>query len=175
MRCRNARAGVAQIYVSAPGARVDRPRRELKAFRKEHLAPGESTTITFELDQRAFAHWSSTGWTTSSGEYVIEVGASSRDVIERATVHFEIPAASAPLRADSTLDEWNAHSVGRPVLQSLFDQFGGTPSELVDPQLRAMAGPMPLARIISIAAGIDGNAIVSNLLTEVEQRTPSPN
>ena len=42
--------------------------RELKAFRKVALAPGESTTVRFELrrDQLAF--------TTRSGEFAAEAG-----------------------------------------------------------------------------------------------------
>jgi hypothetical protein len=36
---------------------VVRPPKELKAFAKVHLAPGASTTVRFDLDDRAFAYW----------------------------------------------------------------------------------------------------------------------
>ena len=53
------RAGshVVQIYVAPLGSKVFRPRQELKAFAKVHLAPGQSTITTFELGPRSFAHW----------------------------------------------------------------------------------------------------------------------
>ncbi|CAM5278046.1 glycoside hydrolase family 3 C-terminal domain-containing protein [Streptomyces atroolivaceus] len=163
---------VVQIYVSAPASRTDRPHRELRAFRKVHLGPGESTTVALTLGHRAFAYWSSTGWRVDPGEYRIEAAASSRDIRDMATIVLEVPAVATPLRADSTLDEWKAHPVGGPVLQGLFDLIGGTPPELTDPHLLVMIGPMPLANLIAIAAGVDGRETVAHLLHEVDQHTP---
>ena len=40
---------VVQVYVRDPEASVLRPTRELKAFGKVSLAPGESRTLSFEL------------------------------------------------------------------------------------------------------------------------------
>lgn len=59
---------VVQLYIHDRVASRVRPMRELKAFRKVALAPGESTTVRFELrrDQLAF--------TTRSGEFAAEAG-----------------------------------------------------------------------------------------------------
>lgn len=59
---------VVQLYIHDRVASRVRPMRELKAFRKVALAPGESTTVRFELhrDQLAF--------TTRSGEFAAEPG-----------------------------------------------------------------------------------------------------
>ena len=54
------RAGseVVQLYVAPPArTRVPRPAQELKAWAKVALAPGETTTVTLTLDERAFAWW----------------------------------------------------------------------------------------------------------------------
>lgn len=48
---------VVQAYVEPPSGPLLRPRRELKAFAKAQLAPGESTVVRLELDDRAFAAW----------------------------------------------------------------------------------------------------------------------
>lgn len=48
---------VVQAYVEPPPGPLLRPRRELKAFAKAHLAPGESTVVRLVLDDRAFAAW----------------------------------------------------------------------------------------------------------------------
>lgn len=168
-----ARSGsdVVQIYVCAPGSSTDRPRRELRAFGKVHLAPGESTTLSFDLGARAFAYWSSVGWTVEPGKYGIEVGASSRDIREKATITLAVPAVPVPLRADSTLHEWTTHPLGGPVLQGFFDHVGGTPPEFADPELLVIIGSMPLASLLGISAGVDGHAVVGNLLQTVKLTT----
>ena len=50
-------AEVVQCYVADLEASVPRPPQELKAFAKVWLDPGESTTVTLQLDERAFAFW----------------------------------------------------------------------------------------------------------------------
>jgi beta-glucosidase len=51
-------AEVVQCYVAPPPARLSRPVKELKAFTKVWLDPGETTTVTLVLDrERAFAYW----------------------------------------------------------------------------------------------------------------------
>jgi len=56
-----------------------RPPRELRAFAAVTAEPGESATIAFELDERAFAYWDS-DWRVDPGRYLIHVGRSSRDI-----------------------------------------------------------------------------------------------
>jgi beta-glucosidase len=72
-------AEVAQLYVSDPSAKVDRPERELKGFAKVHLAPGETKHLTLDLDARAFSYWdeSAQKWTIDPGKFVIRMGDSS--------------------------------------------------------------------------------------------------
>lgn len=48
---------VVQVYVAPGQTRLARPGKELKGFAKAHLAPGETTTVTIELDDRSFSYW----------------------------------------------------------------------------------------------------------------------
>ena len=75
-------AEVVQLYVADPGARVDRPVRELKGFERVELAPGESRRVSFTLDRKAFSYWSSAqhGWMAEPGRFEVSVGASSREL-----------------------------------------------------------------------------------------------
>ena len=75
-------AEVVQVYVSRPGSAAYRPRQELKAFAKVRLLPGETRTLRFTLDQRAFAIYDpgTQDWVVEAGEYEIRIGASSRDI-----------------------------------------------------------------------------------------------
>ncbi|KAK7217991.1 hypothetical protein V2G26_005994 [Clonostachys chloroleuca] len=69
---------VAQLYIAIPNS----PPRQLRGFEKVRLQPGEDAVLTFELDMRDFAVWDvvSQEWIVQEGEYLIFVGASSRDL-----------------------------------------------------------------------------------------------
>jgi beta-glucosidase len=76
-----AAAEVAQLYVGDPSARVPRPAKELKAFSKLRLAPGQTQRVTLHLDRRAFAYYdvARKDWTVDPGRFRIYVGGSSAD------------------------------------------------------------------------------------------------
>jgi len=74
---------VVQLYVGDEGERgVLRPVRELKAFQKVHLDPGESKMVEFELTARDFAYYDihKKKWVAEPGRYIVSVGSSSRDI-----------------------------------------------------------------------------------------------
>ena len=62
---------------------VDRPLKELKAFKKVYLKKGEKMTIEFNLTERAFAFWDdfSKDWKVESGEFEILIGKSSENIV----------------------------------------------------------------------------------------------
>jgi beta-glucosidase len=74
-------AEVAELYVSDPSAKVDRPERELKGFAKVRLAPGETRHVSLNLDARAFSYWDAAGhkWTIDPGKFILRVGDSSEN------------------------------------------------------------------------------------------------
>ncbi|HXQ61311.1 MAG TPA: glycoside hydrolase family 3 C-terminal domain-containing protein [Acidimicrobiales bacterium] len=104
-----ARAGteIVQCYVAPPAGELFRPAKELKAFGKIGLEPGETGTVTLVLSDRSFACWdpgtSETtqlrarmplgsminkaagpdrppGWRIDPGPYVLRIGRSSADI-----------------------------------------------------------------------------------------------
>ena len=87
-----ARAGaeVVQVYVSDLESSVVRPVKELKAFEKIFLQPGESKTIVVSLTEDAFKFYDiKTGsWVLESGEFGILVGNSSGNIIQKAIFRF---------------------------------------------------------------------------------------
>jgi len=67
-----ARAGdeVVQLYVSACGSRVERAARELKAFARVSLAPGETRRVALSVPVTDLAYYDpARGWTVESVEY----------------------------------------------------------------------------------------------------------
>jgi beta-glucosidase len=78
---------VVQLYVSDLASRVPRPPKELKAFRKVSLNPGETKTVEFALDKEALSFYDPAlkQWVAEPGEFEIQVGSSSRDIRTRKT------------------------------------------------------------------------------------------
>ena len=74
---------VVQLYVHPLDPKVDRPIRELKGFQRISLKRGEEKPVTIPIAADAFAYWDVTthGWKTDPGEYEIEVGDSSRNIL----------------------------------------------------------------------------------------------
>lgn len=74
------RAGdeIVQLYLRDDVASVTRPVRQLRGFRKVHLAPGETRTVSFTLDAQDFAlldeHWRPM---LEAGRFSVFVGADS--------------------------------------------------------------------------------------------------
>jgi len=87
------RAGseVVQLYVGQPVCSVARPLRELKEFAKVALEPGASRRVQFDLPRAAFAFWSDAknDWVVEPGEFLIEVGVSSRRIILKRTIDLD--------------------------------------------------------------------------------------
>ena len=64
---------IVQLYIEPIDSEAYRPKRELKAFAKTDLQPGETKTVIFLLDDRSFAIWQD-GWKVPAGRYRIGIG-----------------------------------------------------------------------------------------------------
>lgn len=113
---------VVQLYVRDVESSVGRPIRELKAFEKVELNPGEEKTISIMLDKKAFAYFEIrlNDWHVESGQFVIEVGASSRDIRLSELVEvistIEIPHI---FTSQSTLGEIAQTSKGKALMEQM--------------------------------------------------------
>ena len=101
---------VVQLYVAPKTKGIFRPMRELRGFEKISLNPGESKTVHFTLDDRSFAVWNA-GWTIPHGEYVIEIGSSSRDIRLSESITIDGVSLDAPVWQK---DSWYETPVGTP-------------------------------------------------------------
>jgi beta-glucosidase len=105
-------AEVVQCYVAPTVTRLVRPPKELAAFAKVWLDPGESTTVELVLDDRSVAYWecgqpdrdeisrraaavpmtggrgpaADPGWRIDAGTYELHIGRSSADIAHVVTV-----------------------------------------------------------------------------------------
>ncbi len=122
-------AEVVQCYVAPPDdSTLSRPPRELRAFAKVWLDPGETKTARLELGWRAFAHWDPTfvdrpqlldklagmaamlpggvgnngrtqpGWYVDAGTHRILIGRSTQDILHEGSI--EVAAELGPFPPD---------------------------------------------------------------------------
>ena len=83
---------VTQVYIKAPQGRLEKPEKELKAFKKTRLLkPSEAERIELEIELRDLASFDEKEkmWVVEEGEYEVMVGASSRDIRLREKIRIE--------------------------------------------------------------------------------------
>jgi beta-glucosidase len=166
---------VVQLYVGCPHAQVARPARELKAFAKISLAPGEARPVTFDLGARDLSYWSAwhQRWVLEGGSFEFAVGASSRDLRLTATV--DLPAPPLPVRIDAmtTLQEWLARPDASAALRAAIgtDADGQPKGILASPELIKIIGNFPLTTLAAFGRlGLD-HAAVHDLIQRFGDRS----
>jgi len=95
------RAGdeVVQLYIHDVQASVTRPVKELKGFKRLSLAPGETRTVTFQLDVRQLGFYDQAmAFVVEPGAVEVMVGSSSEDI--RAQAMFTIVGTSTDISDD---------------------------------------------------------------------------
>jgi beta-glucosidase len=95
----SARAGstVVQLYVRDLVASVNRPDKELKAFAKVYLDPGQAQVVQLALDMRSLAYFDDgqQAWVAEAGEFEVLVGQSSAELPLRAQFALAAPWTEA--------------------------------------------------------------------------------
>lgn len=81
-------AEIVQLYIKNPVVYEIRPEKELRDFAKVFLKAGETKTVTFTLNARAFSYYETRihDWYAESGDYEILLASSSRDIRLQYTV-----------------------------------------------------------------------------------------
>lgn len=142
---------VVQVYVATTAGPVRRPARELRAFTKVSLEPGESRTVSFALDRRAFAYWdiSETGWIVAPGNYTVQLGDSAADIVAERTVTLTGDDIVPELTLDSSVAHWFEHPVvGAPLLAGFLASMPAGADEMHAGMLQ-MVESMPMRRFVA--------------------------
>ena len=80
-------AETVQLYVHDKKSSVERPVKELKAFRKVFLQPGETQTVSLTIDRSALSFYDDRvgEWTAEPGEFDAMIGTSAASLAGRCT------------------------------------------------------------------------------------------
>lgn len=73
---------IIQLYTSYENSSVERAPKDLKGFSKIELQPNETKKVTIQVSAKDLMYWdvSSNSWQLEDIDYLIKVGASSRDI-----------------------------------------------------------------------------------------------
>lgn len=176
------RAGkeIVQLYVHDPVSRLQRPPKELKAFAKVALEPGETKTVRFTLNERAFSYYHPAHhrWTAEAGDFEIMVGSSAAAIHLRQTVTM---TAGTPIPSlldmESTLGDWLDDARGREMVEPMVQMMVGsseneTMNDALGTDMTAFFRDLPLVVMLNFQASSLGGAtpdgIVKDMLSQVK-------
>jgi beta-glucosidase len=175
---------IVQLYVHDQKSGLVRPVKELKGFSKVELQPGETKTVSFTLDFRAFAYYHPAykQWIAEDGEFDILIGASATDIRCRATVTLQstldLPCL---LDRESTIREWMADPRGKAVLGAFYEQMEAQSRKTFNSNgnedsmdIMDMLLDMPLVSVLMFqqsALTMPAEEMVDGLLMQVHERS----
>ncbi len=172
---------IVQVYVHDQKSELVRPYKELKGFAKVELQPGETKTVSVELDFRAFAYYHPKyqQWITEDGDFDVLIGASAADIRHSLSVTLkstlELPCI---IDKESTIREWMADPRSSAVLGPVFEQikannrdlFGSDDDGDMGMDVMDMIGDMPLVSVLLFQQdklSIPGDEMVDGLLLQL--------
>ena len=122
-----------QVYLHHRSDILPRPIRELKAFQKVLLQPGERRTLKFELNVQQLAAFDPgyREWIAEAGEYIFEIGTSSRDL--PVSVKFHLTGHTLyDFGLRSSIKRISASKEAFRILQETFEPYGVTYADFAD-------------------------------------------
>ncbi|MDO9380841.1 MAG: glycoside hydrolase family 3 C-terminal domain-containing protein [Nocardioidaceae bacterium] len=160
-----ARAGaeVVQVYVGDPESAVQRPVRELRAFVRVSLEPGESRDVDLTLSSRALAYWHEPKhrWFVEGGRFVVSVGGSSRDLRLHADLDVVGESPAEPLTTMSTVGE----ALDDPVVGARFAEAIGADGDAgLGSHVALMMREFTLGQLADFAQGRFDHARLDELI-----------
>ncbi|KUP23564.1 glycoside hydrolase family 3 C-terminal domain-containing protein [Paenibacillus sp. DMB5] len=114
-----------QLYVHDEECKWTRPEKELKAFAKVELDPGEQQTIVFELEERDFSYFNTkyNRWLADTGYFQILLGSSSKDIRITGRLHCDFGKEEITFHKFSLLSEWISDPAAKAVLEECLNEM----------------------------------------------------
>ncbi len=162
---------IVQLYVGFDDAAVCRAPKELKAFCKVELQPGESKTVELRLGSRAFAYYNTllADWHVQSGSYTIMVGASAADIrlCEEVQLTCALPDAPVPDYRETAPD----YLSGDPA-QISAAQFEAVLGYPLPPAFKNVNDPITLNDCFETASHTKWGARINKLIDSIASKLP---
>jgi len=165
---------IVQLYVRDVESSVIRPDKELRAFDKVELQPGESKTVIFELDKRSFAYYDVElkDWVVETGSFELLVGRSSQEIV--LTEQIEVISATERIiryHRNSTITDLMQTDKGQAWVKRIYDvlpfaaALEGPHADL----LKAFMRYMPIRGMLSFSGGKFTEGHLSELIEDMNK------
>jgi len=166
---------IVQLYVRDVESSVVRPEKELKGFKKVELNPGEEKTVTFVLDKRSFAYYSTDikDWYVESGDFEILIGKSSKEIVLKDTVNVESTLKiRKKFTRNSTVGDLMEDPIGSKILSQLIEQFSknspiGALNQTNPEFFLSLLKYMPLRGLVTFSRGMFTEEILDDILKQL--------
>lgn len=146
-----------QLYINNLASDIETPVNALQAFEKVLLAPGETKQIQLTLGRRQFAWYDvkRQAWTVDNGDYVINIGSSSRDI--RLSQHVAVKIG-ANIPQPITSETYISEVINRTDLRPAIEESGLSKSldmivNVEDNQ--ELLANMPMRAVVMLGADIE--------------------
>jgi len=172
---------VVQLYVGQREAKVIRPVKELRDFAKISLKPGETKTVTFTLNERAFSYYDVTlhDFYAPEGTYDIMIAKSAKEVVlsESITLFNDLKLQKS-YSSNSTFGDVMEEKEGRNILKPYIDKMGIFSDESTEAEAEAISSQMqdamlkdlPLRALISFSSGAVSLEDLDTILEKLKQQ-----
>ena len=168
---------VVQVYVATTAGPVRRPLRELRAFTKISLAPGESKQVALTLGRRAFAYWDIElgRWVVPAGTYTVQLCSDASTVLAEQDITLAGDSIIRELTLDSTVGDWFAHPTVGPALMaglsaSMTEEQTQQAQE--NPDQLKMVESMPMQQFLAFTNGAFPPEALQSLM-ELSRKEPA--
>lgn len=165
---------IVQLYVKDVESSVIRPEKELKNFAKVALDPGETRSVSFELNKRSFAYYNSElkDWHVETGAFEIGIGSSSRDIKLTTTLNVTSTTSIIPrFHRNTTLGELMSNPDTLPILSQLQSMAPSSEEQASDAvssdMMMALMRYMPLRALLPFTGGTMTEEHLSGLLQQL--------
>ncbi len=138
---------VVQVYIKDVDSYEFRPEKELKGFNKIYLEPDEEKTVMIQLDEDAFAYYLTHlgKFAVESGDFIIKVGSSSRNIHVEKRIHIDsnVDVREMPTLED-TVKDWLEDPRTKDRMNQMMEQMD---IDEYSPHYGIMVG-MPMTKVL---------------------------
>ncbi|EGL18594.1 MULTISPECIES: glycoside hydrolase family 3 C-terminal domain-containing protein [unclassified Paenibacillus] len=145
---------VVQLYVHDEECKWVRPEKELKAFAKLALHPGQKKDVSFTLEERDLAYYNTkyNKWVAETGYFQFALGSSSRDIRIRERVYCDFGKEVIALHKFSLLSDWLGNPTAKSVLVESLEEMNAHVSDKVylNEEFVGFWGDFPVIKIFQM-------------------------
>jgi len=145
---------VIQLYVHDEECKWVRPEKELKAFAKIALEPGEKQEVSFLLEERDFSYYNTkyNRWVAETGYFQILIGSSSRDIRLRERLNCDFGVEEVSFHKFSLLNDWISHPEAKAILENSLSEMNEyvTDKVILDEEFIGFWGDFPTIKIFQM-------------------------